>query len=88
MSTPIDMGYLLEGVLEQDPLTDRFYLRTEDAQGRPVNIDLQEAMGKYIGKEVRFTLASFETLGRLAALVEEQGGGQVFGLKAEDIVPK
>lgn len=87
MPTPIDMGHLIEGVLEQDPMTDRFYIRTE-VRGRPANFDIETALKQYVGQEVRFTLASFETLGRLAALVEEQGGGQVFGIHPEDIVPK
>lgn len=87
MSNRMDMGHLIEGVVEQDPMTDRFVIRTEDAKGKPVTFDLQEALAKYKGQEVRLTLASFENLQKLAALVEKQGGGQVFGVFPDDILP-
>jgi hypothetical protein len=80
----MDLGHLIEGTVEQDPMTDRYVIRTEDAQGRPKIFDPQEALAKYKGKEVRFTLATFENLARLAAMVEEQGNGQVVGFYPED----
>lgn len=82
------MGYLIEGTIEQDPMTDRYVIRTTDSQGRPVTFDFEAAFAKYRGQEVRFTLVSFENLSRLAAMVEKQGGGQVFGIHPEDIAPK
>jgi len=81
----MDLGHLIEGVVEQDPMTDRYVIRTEDAQGRPKVFDPQEALAGYVGKEVRFTLATFENLSRLAALVEEQGTGQVMGIYPDDL---
>lgn len=81
----MDLGHLIEGVIEQDPMTDRYVIRTEDAQGRPKIFDPQEAMAKYVGKEVRLTLATFENLARLAAMVEEQGTGQVLGIYPDDL---
>lgn len=71
---PMDLGHLLEGTLEQDPITDRFTLRTTDELGRPVTVDLQDLLGKYLGQEVRFTLVSFESIQKLKDLVEEAGG--------------
>lgn len=88
MPNMMDMGHLIEGVVEQDPMTDRYVIRTEDAKGKPVTFDLQTALAKYKGQEVRLTLASFENLQKLAALVEEQGTGQVFGVYPEDILPR
>lgn len=82
------MGYLIEGVLEQDPMTDKFIIRSTDAQGRSVTFDPLAAFSKYRGQEVRFTLISFENLNRLAKMVEDQGGGQVFGIHPGDVIPK
>jgi len=82
------MGYLIEGTVEQDPMTDKIVIRTTDAQGRPVSFDPMEAFAKLRGQEVRFTLVSFANLSRLAAMVETQGTGQVFGIHPEDIAPE
>jgi len=79
------LGHLIEGVVEQDPMTDQYVIRTEDAQGKPVTIDVQELLSRYVGKEVRFTLASLENLEALARLVEEQGSGQVAGIQPEEL---
>lgn len=84
--SPLNFGHLIEGVVEQDPMTDRFVIRTE-VRGKPATFDVQEALGKLVGQEVRFTLASVENLAKLAALVESQGGGQVLGIYPEDIPP-
>lgn len=83
--TPIKLGHLIEGVVEQDPLTDRYVIHTVDAKGKPVTVDVQNLLAEFVGKEVRLTLASFENLAQLARLVEQQGGGQVFGLHPEQL---
>lgn len=83
----INLGHLIEGIVEQDPMTDRYVIRTEDAQGRPVVFDVQSALANFKGKEVRFTLASFEDLQKLAEMVEDTGGGDVFGIYPEDLPP-
>lgn len=82
---PITLGHLIEGTVEQDPLTDRYVIHTVDPKGRPVTVDVQTLLAAYIGKEVRLTLASFENLAKLAKLVEGQGGGQVFGIKPDEL---
>lgn len=64
------LGHLLEGAIEQDPFSNKLYLRTEDAEGRPVSVDLQELLEAHVGQEVRFTLVSFESLQKLAEMVE------------------
>jgi hypothetical protein len=79
------LGHLIEGVIEQDPMTDRYVIRTEDAQGTPVTRDVQDLLAQYVGKEVRFTLVSFENLAALARLVEEQGGGLVSGVQPNEV---
>lgn len=79
MNTPFNMGHLIEGVVEQDPMTDRFVIRT-DKDGEPVTFDPQQALEGLKGQAVRFTLVSFENLQKLASMVEGAGGGQVAGL--------
>jgi len=72
-------GYLTEGVLEQAPLSDDFVIRTVDADGRPLTFSVNDALRSLVGQEVRFTLASFEDLAKLAELVEGLGGSDVQG---------
>ena len=67
------LGYFVEGeVCEVD---GHYLIRTIDAQGKTVNFDVQDALAKMVGQEVRFTLNSFENLAELARLVEESGQG-------------
>lgn len=57
---------MVTGVVKYDPLLSRYVLVVEGVSG----FDTQEALKKYDGKEVRFTLASLETIATLTALVE------------------
>lgn len=65
------LGHLIEGVVEQDPLTDRYVIQTVDSDGNPVTFDPEKALAALLGQEVRLTLASFDALAQLAALVED-----------------
>jgi hypothetical protein len=85
MSDAIVMGHLVEGVVEQDPMTDRYVIRTEGPDGRAVVFDVQEALAAFKGKGVRITLNSFENLAKLAQMVEAQGG-QVYGVQPDEIL--
>lgn len=85
MAPPLHLGHLIEGVVEQDPMTDRYVIRTTDSRGRFLVLDVQTLLAGYVGQEVRLTLASFEHLAQLARLVEEQGSGQVFGVQPEQL---
>ena len=86
MVNPQDLGHLIEGVVEQDPMTDRYVVRIPDFEGKPAVVDLQDLLAPYKGKEVRLTLASLENLARLAKLAEEAGaGGQVFGIGPDQL---
>lgn len=84
MPPSLNFGHLIEGVVEQDPMTDHYVIRTE-VNGRPVTFDVMAALARLCGREVRLTLASLENLARLAELVEQQGGGQVVGIYPDDI---
>lgn len=88
MPNPLDFGHLLEGTIEQDPISDRYSIRTVDAQGKPISVDLDELFARFIGQDVRMTLVSLESLAELAKLVEEGGGGgQVLGIPRDQLPP-
>jgi len=82
---PPNLGHLIEGVVERDPLSDRYVIHTVDGRGRPLTVDVQDLLAMYLGKEVRFTLASFENLEKLAKLVEGKGGGRVMGIHPSEL---
>lgn len=83
---PTTLGHLIEGVVEQDPMTDNYVIRTVDQDGKPVTFDVQEALAKLKGQEVRFTLASFENLARLSQIVEQMGAdAQITGLAPDNL---
>jgi len=85
MPDPFNMGHLVEGTAEQDPITDNLFIRTVDAEGKTGRFDVQGALAAHVGKEVRFTLVSFENLAKLAELVERGGGPQVAGLAPDGL---
>jgi len=81
---PSALGHILEGVVERDPITGRFQIMTVE-NGRAKTQDVTELLESYVGKEVRLTLASFESLATIAQMVEAAGGGQVGGVMPEDL---
>jgi hypothetical protein len=82
-----DKSHLIEGVVEQDPLTDKYFIRMDGGPGgKPERFDIEAALAKQVGKEVRFTLVSFENLAELKAMVEEGGaGGEITGLLPDNL---
>jgi hypothetical protein len=67
----MDFGHLVEGTIEQDPLTNLYGIRVPQKDGSVTVFDVQDALAKLAGQEVRFTLVSFETLEKVAKMVEE-----------------
>lgn len=68
--------YLVEGVVEVDPITDRPYVRTVDDRGEPVDFDPTPVLQSLKGVEVRVIvvpLASVAQLEDLARKAEVQG---------------
>ncbi len=65
-------------------MTDRYRIMSRGPNGAEYQ-DVQELLAAFEGQEVRFTLASFESLARLARMVEDAGGGQVHGIMPEDL---
>ena len=45
-----DIGYLIEGVVEQDPLSDRYLIKVEGPNGTCSQFDVQTTLAKYVGK--------------------------------------
>lgn len=67
----MDFGHLVEGTVEQDPMTERCIIRVDNGDGTVTLFDVQEVLEKYVTQEVRLTLATFDTLDLLANLVED-----------------
>lgn len=65
----LDLGHVKEGVVEIDPMTGRMVIRSETAEGFDY-FDVQEALSKYDGQEVRVVIVPFSTINRVADLVE------------------
>ena len=67
----LDLGYLIEGVVEQDPLSDRYVVKVDNGDGVATQFSIQDALARYVGQEVRLTLASFDAIDKIAAMVEQ-----------------
>lgn len=65
--------YLVEGIVEVDPMDDRVTIRTVDQQGNPLSFDPIPALTYLRGQEVRLVitpLASVETVEEYARKLE------------------
>jgi hypothetical protein len=60
--------YIVEGVVELDPLTGYGTIRTSDANGRPINFDPQGALQHFKGQEVRLVLVPLATIAQIQEL--------------------
>ena len=66
----MDLGIVAEGIVELDPMTGRLVLRCEQPEGGNQYIDVQEALERYRGQEVRFVLVPFSTIQHLGEMVD------------------
>jgi hypothetical protein len=82
-----DLGFIIEGIVEQDPMDDRFRIRTVQ-NGEQVLIDPQDLLKKYRGQEVKLTLASLENILRIQSLLEDGGGVLGEAVMPEDVGAK
>lgn len=72
----VGMGvYLVEGVVEQDPMSDRFVIQTTTPEGKPFTFDPQVALGRLKGQEVRVVLAPLATIQQIEETVQQQQEG-------------
>lgn len=77
-NTNLDFGYIVEGIIEQDPVTDQFAIRTVDpSTGKPFNFDINAALARYKGCEVRLILTPYETINQLQEMAEQGQLGDV-----------
>jgi hypothetical protein len=65
----LDLGHVKEGVVEIDPMSGRMVIRSETSDGFEY-FDVQDALTKYDGQEVRVVIVPFSTINRVADLVE------------------
>lgn len=66
----MDLGIILEGVVELDPMSGRMVIRIQELNGSSAFMDIQSQMEKYKGEEVRFILTPLRTVSQLAKMVE------------------
>lgn len=73
------MGLIAEGVVELDPMSGNYVVRTEDEDGKVAFLDVQAQLQKYAGEEVRFIVTPLKTVAQLTAMVER---GEIDGLSS------
>ena len=65
----VDLGTLVEGVVELDPMTGRMVLRIQEINGSNTFLDIQERLEQYKGESVRFILTPLRTVEELTRMV-------------------
>ena len=81
MPENLDLGLMVEGVVELDPMTGRLVVRYEDSKGAFQTVDVQEQLQRYRGEQVRCIITPMATVAKLAAMVES-------GAMKVDNIPK
>lgn len=66
----LDLGVVVEGVVELDPISGRLIIRSEDEHGQFQEVDVQARMEQYQGEEVRFIMTPLRTVSEIAQMVE------------------
>ena len=66
----LDMGLIAEGVVELDPMSGHYVVRTQDEDGKIAFLDVQAQLQQYVGEEVRFIMTPLKTVAQIAAMVE------------------
>ena len=65
----MDLGIMVEGFVEVDPISGRVLLRIPHEDGNRF-LDVQEQLAAQSGKEVRLIITPLESIAELARLVE------------------
>lgn len=79
-----DLGHIIEGVVELDPMDDTPRIRTIDDSGKQILINPVDLLRGFAGKDVKMTLTSLENLQKIQELLE-QTGGMVQAVMPEDL---
>jgi len=66
----MDLGVMVEGVVELDPMSGRMVLRVQQPDGSNSFVDVQEQLERYQGEEVRFIVTPQRSISELARMVE------------------
>ena len=66
----LDLGLMVEGVVELDPMTGRLVLRCDNGKGGFQTFDVQERLLMYKGAEVRCIITPMASVAKLAQMVE------------------
>lgn len=80
--------YLVEGTVEQDPMTDQFTIHTVDPAGKAFSFDPNAALGRYKGQEVRLVIAPLVDIAKVEKLVQEQAASGEDAFVVEPMLPK
>ncbi len=67
----LDLGLMVEGVIELDPMSGRLVIRYEDKSGVFQFHDIQEQLLRYKGEEVRCIITPMASVAKLAHMVEQ-----------------
>lgn len=65
-----DLGIMVEGVVELDPMTGRLVIRYEAKDGSFQFLDVQERLLAYKGEDVRCIITPMAGVAELARMVE------------------
>jgi hypothetical protein len=67
----IDLGVMVEGVIELDPMSGRLVVRYEMREGSFGFLDVEERLRQYKDQEVRCILTPMATVQKIAAMVQK-----------------
>jgi len=77
----MDLGLMVEGVVDIDPSNGRVVLRVLQRDGSWQLLDVQAELEKHNGKEVRLICTPMETIAAVAKMLEGSPMGDLFTLK-------
>lgn len=81
--------YIVEGTVEQDPMTDRFTIHTHDQRtGRSISFDPEGALAMFKGQEVRLVLAPLAHIAEIERLVAKQQESGEEAFVVDPLLPK
>lgn len=66
----MDLGLMVEGYVELDPITGRMVLRIPQEDGGNRFLDIQEELVAHKGKEVRLIVTPTSAIAALAAMLD------------------
>jgi hypothetical protein len=68
----LDLGIIAEGPVELDPMTGRFGVRSVEADGSSILIDVGVELEQYKGMDVRLIITPLATVAQIAKMVDPE----------------